>query len=337
MPIHHNRQRRLLLKMLSAGAAASMMPLQAANAAQKKALAKAMHWENWSGNQEASPQHIVYPGDEAALQRILKQDGAPIRCMGGSHSFSPLVPCDGTIISIAQMVGLTHHDNEKMTATFKAGTTLGAASQMAYKVGQSFVNESDINTQSLAGAISTSTHGTGTKLPSLSACVESLRLVTPSGELMVIDRNNPFFYAARSGLGAFGIITGITFKNQAAYRLKEETHVVSIQEAVDYADKYRHKHRNLEFFAFPFSDTAILKTLDITDQPDTHTPTENDSDTPKMACEVSMHAGWLIPVIQKALGMFVNEQSRVGPSYKIYPSSRTVRFNEMEGGHTGVS
>src|SRR3546814_17228445 len=69
---------------------------------------------------------------------------------------------------------------------------------------------------------------------------------------------------------------------------------------------------------------------------DTHFPyttrfrSEDDNGTLEMACDVSMHAGWLIPLIQKALGMFVSDQVRRAPSWDIYPSARNVRFNEME-------
>lgn len=322
-------QRRLLLKLVSAASAASLVPFQAAHAAQQ-ALQKALDWKNWSGSQQSHPQTLVYPGTEDALRLELAKDANPIRCVGGGHSFSPLVPTDGTIINLTQMFGLKSHDADALTATFAAGTTLGAASQLAYGVGQSIPNESDINTQSLAGAISTSTHGTGTKLHSLSHYVKSLRLMTPDGQALVVDKDSPLFHAARCSLGALGVITEITFQNEAAYKLQETTKVVSIREAMDYTEKNRDKHRNLEFFAFPFGDTAILKIMDYTTEPDLNVTQEDDNSTLEMACEVSMHAGWLIPLIQKALGMFVSDGVRRAPSWEAYPSARNVRFNEME-------
>lgn len=322
-------QRRLLLKLVTAASAAGLAPLQVARAAQQ-VMQKTLDWKNWSGNQEAHPHHIIYPGTQSALQQVFAQDEAPLRCVGGSHSFSPLVPTDGTLINLTQMFGLKSHDATNHTATFAAGTTLGAASQLAYGVGQSIANESDINTQSLAGAISTATHGTGTQLHSLSHYVKSLRLMTPDGQMHLIDKDSPLFYAARCSLGALGVITEITLQNEPAYKLQETTEVVSIKEAMDYTEKNKDKHRNLEFFAFPFGDTAILKMLDYTDKPDVNVMPEDDNSTLEMACEVSMHAGWLIPMIQKALGMFVNDEVRRAPSWEIYPSARNVRFNEME-------
>lgn len=323
-------QRRLLLKLATAASAASLMPLQLARAAQQS-LAQAMHWQNWSGNQQATPKHFVYPGDEASLQRVLQQDNLPVRCFGGSHSFSALVPEDGgVLISLEQMLGLKSHDAAANTATFGAGTRLGMASQLAYGVGQSIPNEPDINLQSLAGAISTCTHGTGIKQPSLSACVKSLRLMTPDGKVHVIDASSPYFHAARVSLGALGVITEVTFQNLPAFKLEERTRVVSIREAMDIAEREKDQHRSIEFFAFPFGDTAILKTLDVTDQPDTDKPLEDSNSTLEMACEVVMRAGWMAGPIQKLLGFFVADEVRRGPSSKIFATPRSVRFNEME-------
>lgn len=323
-------QRRLLLKLATAASAASLAPLQLARAAQES-LTKALHWQNWSGNQQASPKHIVYPGDEAGLKRILQQDNLPVRCFGGSHSFSALVPEDGgVLISLEQMLGMKSHDASAHTATFGAGTRLAMASQMAYGVGQSIANEPDINMQSLAGAISTCTHGTGIHQPSLSACVKSLRLMTADGEVLTIDANSPYFHAARVSLGALGVITEVTFQNLPAFKLEEKTRVVSIREAMDIAEREKEKHRSIEFFAFPFGDTAILKTLDVTTLPDTETPPEDSNKTLELACEVSMRAGWIITPLQKLLGMFVSNEERRGPSAKLFATPRTVRFNEME-------
>lgn len=325
-----NPQRRFLLKCLTGASAATLMPLQAVRAAQQ-AMDKALHWENWSGSQEASPQHIVYPGSEEALRKILLQSDEQIRCVGGSHSFSPLVPCEGTLISLAQMIGLKQHNNETNTATLAAGTRLATASQMLFNVGQSFVNQPDVNTQTLAGAISTATHGTGVTLPSLSACVNGLRLMTADGEVHVIDESTPdLLNAAAVSLGALGIITEISFKNMPAYHLEEKTHVVSMREAMDIVERDKDKHRHIEFFGFPYGDTAILKTLDITDKPDTTAPVEGTNDALRMACEVTMHAGWLTPMVQSLLGMFVSEETKRGPAWDIFATPRTVAFNEME-------
>ena len=142
-----------------------------------RAGAQARGWNNWSGNQSATPADILYPGDEAELCRMLAGADAPVRAFGGSHSFTPLVPTTGTLISLERMAGLIGHDAATQQATYGAGTRIGLASQLAAGIGQNLRNEPDINLQSLAGAIATATHGTGATLQSLSGYVRALKLV----------------------------------------------------------------------------------------------------------------------------------------------------------------
>lgn len=325
-----NPQRRLLLKTLTAASAAGLVPLHALQAAQQ-AVTKKLHWRNWANDQEAYPSRMEFPANEEALRELLLNSEGTVRVFGGSHSFSPLVPTKGMLISIEQFHGLRHYNNETNTATFGAGTRLAMASRQAYDAGQSFINEPDVNMQSLAGAISTSTHGTGLTLPSLSGQVKALRLMTPDGEIHQLDESNPkLLHAAQVSVGALGVITEVTFQNAPAYRLEETTRVTSIKEAMDIIDREKDTHRNVEFFAFPFGNKAIIKTLDITDKPNTELKPDDSNETLEMACEVSMRAGWLIPAIQKLLGFFIDEETRRGPSNQIYAADRNVGFHEME-------
>ncbi len=112
---------------------------------------------------------------------------------------------------------------------FGAGTRIAQASSEAWGEGCSFTNEPDINLQSLAGAIATSTHGTGLGLQSLSGQVDSLRLVTPDGEPLELpaaagDR----FLAACCNVGALGVVAGIGFRHEPAYRLDDHLYLLLI-------------------------------------------------------------------------------------------------------------
>ncbi|CBL45528.1 FAD-linked oxidoreductase [gamma proteobacterium HdN1] len=327
--------RRLLLKAASLAPLATLAPLSAcspiATPQGDQAGTEAPQWHNWSGSQGITPSKFGYPKNETELRELLTSTDLPVRCFGGSHSFSPLVPNQGLMISVEQMSGLIRHDAALHTATFGAGTRLSNASRLAYENGQSFINQPDIDTQSLAGAISTATHGTGEKLPSLSACTQALRLMTPDGTAHVIDESNPdLLNAARTSLGSFGVITEITFQNAAAYRLEETTRVRDIREAMDIVERERHQHRSIEMFVFPFGNRAIIKTLDFTDKPDLKLIPEDDNATLEWASKLSMNHAWLTSTIQRALGFFVTEDVRRGPSSQLFATPRTVRFNEME-------
>ena len=168
-----------------------------------------VRWSNWSGLQTCIPNAIAVPADVSELQRLMRTGAGPIRPVGAGHSFGALVPTEGTIVSLDRLNALVAADADKLTATVGAGVRLYTLGEMLEHAGQSMQALPDINKQSLAGAISTATHGAGAGLGSLSASVIALQLMTPDGELHDCDatKNRELFDAARVSLGALGIIT----------------------------------------------------------------------------------------------------------------------------------
>lgn len=317
--------RRALLKLASLTAGTTLLPMKLLAAAQT------YRWQNWAGNQTAQPSAIHYPQNVEQIRALLASSNGPIRCFGGSHSFSPLVPTDGTLISLEAMNGLLQHDSDKSTATFAAGTRLGNASAAAWDAGLSFSNEPDINLQSLAGAISTSTHGTGLTLPSQSAQIKSLRLISADGQLHDLSsRDGDLFRAAICSLGCLGVISDITFQQQPRYYLREVTRVMDLDKALAVVEQEKDSVRGIELFAFPHGNTAIIKTFEETSSTEEILPPDDSNDLLEMVCEVSMRASWLTPTIQRLLGKFIEDGFKQGPAWKVYGNVRTVRFNEME-------
>jgi FAD-linked oxidoreductase len=299
-----------------------------------RAGAQARGWNNWSGNQSATPADILYPGDEAELCRMLAGADAPVRAFGGSHSFTPLVPTTGTLISLERMAGLIGHDAATQQATYGAGTRIGLASQLAAGIGQNLRNEPDINLQSLAGAIATATHGTGATLQSLSGYVRALKLVLADGSVVSCSaqQDRELFDAARVSLGALGIITEITLQNRPAYRLAAETQVMDIAAACDLLTARRDLDRHIECFVFPYGDTAIVKRMNITTDAITP-PTEPSIDEDavlEFAAETVRRLPFTQGLLQRLVAAFVPHSNSVGPAERIFPSPRLLRFNEME-------
>ncbi|MCU5784675.1 FAD-dependent oxidoreductase [Alcanivorax balearicus MACL04] len=317
--------RRALLKALLVTAGAAILPLSARGRAEQPPS-----WNNWSGNQSATPKQLLYPAAENQLADLLRQSSGTVRAFGGSHSFSPIVPTDDTLLSLEALNGLRGQDDNGHL-TFGAGTRLGAASAQAWQVGRSFRNEPDINLQSLAGAIATGTHGTGITLPCLSAQVGALRVVRPDGEAVSLTAGDgDAFQAACCGLGALGVATQVTLRGDPAYRLREHTWTLPLDEAIDFVGANRDRYRNIEFFAFPLGRTAIVKTMELTDQEDQPLIQDDSNDLLEMVCELSLRAPWLTATLQKLVTLFVSDQVRNGPAHRIYANRRTVRFNEME-------
>ncbi|ENU98934.1 hypothetical protein F969_02101 [Acinetobacter variabilis] len=129
------------------------------------------------------------------------------------------------------------------------------------------INQGDIDQQSLAGAISTGTHGTGIDLPCLSAFVQGFESLTADGELLQCDeqQSTEIFQAGRVTLGGFGILTKITLQNRPRYKLKEQIWLCSLKDIFSNIDQWKHQHRHIEFWAFLHADQVMLKTLDETD------------------------------------------------------------------------
>lgn len=290
-------------------------------------------WNNWSGFQRAEPREILKPKNIDELQKIVIEH-EQIRVAGASHSFTPLVATNATLLSLDHIAGVEHINQEHCTATIFSGTRLYNLDQFLQPLNQSLMQQGDIDQQSLAGAISTGTHGTGSDLYCISGYVEHFELLTASGEILQCSRmeNSDLFDAGRVALGSLGILTKITMQNKPRYKLKEHVELCSIEEMVGNIHQWKKEHRHIECFVFSHHEQLILKTLDITEddvQPRKESwPSEDSLLT--VCSEAARAFPFLNPYLQKLLGVFVKPTTYVDWSSRIFPTPRNTRFNEME-------
>ena len=292
------------------------------------------HWQNWSSNQSCTPKHVFQPVSTSELASTLKEYSGKLRVVGSGHSFSPLVNSNDMLISLNQITGLIGSDKSEHTARVMAGTPLHQLGPLLESIDQSMLNLGDIDHQSIAGAITTGTHGTGAKLSCLSHLIKSMTLIAVDGSVIECSasHNRELFNAARVSLGALGIITEIELQNRPKYRLKESIDVVPLKEALTNIETWKHQHRHVELFAFGYSDQAILKTLNITEEApfQAKAPLISDDSLLTLFCEVTRKAPKLTSLIHHQIFRFIKPSSRVDESYKALTSVRNVRFNEME-------
>lgn len=331
-------RRRLLRYAASASALAATgaIPNAITEAfADEGAAKRVIPWKNWSGGQSCTPSVRVAPANEAELAGIVRASATPIRAVGAGHSFSGLVPTEGTLLSLDRMSGLVSADEAAGRATFKAGTRLGATGALLAENGLALDNMPDINKQTIAGAISTATHGTGADIGSLSTFVTGMRLMTASGKALDVDaeRTPDLFQAARVSLGALGIVTETTLAARPPYKLKRRTWVAPVEEMIEAAPELWAKHRNFEFYYVPYSGMTIGIVNDLTDEPETPEPVNEDDDGLRQLQQLQDWLGWSPSarrwVIQTILGG-MEPETRVDYSHKTLSSERNVRFNEME-------
>ena len=272
-------------------------------------------WTNWSGSVSAAPQQVISPSREAELLDLVSQAGQAgqsIRIAGSGHSFVPLCASNDLILSLDNLQGVVSIDSEQGEATVWAGSKIYQLGEPLLAAGLGMENMGDIDRQSLAGAISTGTHGTGPALGSISTQVIGLRLVTARDgilELSAEDDTVPFD-AVRVSLGALGIVSQIRLRLLPAYRLHERTWVESFETCFEKLDEQIAATRHFEFFWSPREDGCACKALQPTDQ----------TALPESAGGVPA-AG--------RLSRYISEE-RIDFSHRIFPSERNTLFNEME-------
>jgi FAD-linked oxidoreductase len=292
-------------------------------------------WQNWSGYQHAVPAARVAPESLDQLVDLMRTGPAPIRPVGAGHSFTPLVPTDGTLLSLGSFEGLLTHDAPALTATLGAGTRLGDIGPLLDELGQALPNMPDIDQQSLAGAIGTATHGTGPTLGALHAYVTGLQLVTARGEVLDCsrERNAAIFDAARVSLGSLGAITQVTLANAPTHNLRRRVWIEPLDELLERFDELAARHYSFEFYYFPFCDFGAAIAIDPTDAPVSPRGEEQDLDVLRLLKAARDYAAWWPWLRRWLLDLMARNatpEEAVDTWYRVYPSARTVRWNEME-------
>ncbi|MGE5567269.1 MAG: D-arabinono-1,4-lactone oxidase [Parcubacteria group bacterium] len=290
-------------------------------------------WRNWSGIQHSYPQVRLAPADEAALAQALPITPAPIRAVGAGHSFTGLVPTNGTLVSLDSIGGVVGWDGDQ--AIVKAGTRLGALGPALAAHGRAMANLPDINKQSLAGAISTGTHGTGKALTAIHGDVTALTLITPDGKTVECSATErpEVFNAARVSLGSLGIITQVKLRTTENRRLRRRVWLDPLEKAIAEAEQRWATHRNYEFYAVPFTGLAACISHDETDDP--AQPRGKDEDDAFLEALRTLRnlLGFSTPLRKaaaKALLAGTPPETAVDEGWKLLSTNRPERFNEME-------
>lgn len=335
--------RRALVRLGLAGAMAAGLPGCRSPAAEPSPEdldfrpGQPLPWRNWADNQACRPLERLAPHSEAELVDRLAAGTGPLRPVGAGHSFSALVPTEGTLLSCDFLNGLVSVDAEARQAEVWAGTRLHALGPLLQAHGQALPNQPDIDYQALGGAVATSTHGTGIEFGSLSAYVTGLTIATPGGELLECSaqRSPELFQAARCSLGALGVVTRLRLQNRDSFRLIETLRGELLEDVLDDIERRRRTHRHFEFHALPRSEQAlVVETREATAEDEAH-----GSETAGAVYLLRNLYGWVgwIPaagdwLYDRLLRSAADDvaAARVGPSFQVLAHPRIARFREME-------
>ena len=290
-------------------------------------------WQNWSGSVSARPERIERPRTEAELSALVA-GSARVRVAGTGHSFMPLCETDGTLLSLANQEGAIEVSADRKTVWTPAGRSVAAFTEALWGHGLSMANQGDINKQAMAGAVSTATHGTGRTLGSLSTQVAGLRLVLADGLVVECDKDREpeLFEAARVSLGMIGVISAIKLNVVPAFRLRETNQRRPINEVLDQWDVLADEYRHCEFWNFPYTDHVTFKTLEVVDQGDDPDEVDRSRVVFRAVSDLAAASPRMAPTLQRLLvrGQGRSAHTRAAPAWRIFPSERDIKFEEME-------
>jgi FAD-linked oxidoreductase len=300
------------------------------------------HWENWSGSVQCRPRALPQPDSLDAIRSLVRgtaESGGTLRMVGSGHSFTPLVATDDTIASLDRYAGLEAIDAQSGLVTVKAGTKLKDLGELLFAHGLAQENLGDINVQSIAGAVSTGTHGTGAGLGVVATQLRALTLVTAQGDRLTCSEaeNTELFKAASVSLGALGVIAGVTLQALPAYKLAAVKGPARLDDLLANLDRHKAENRHFEFFWFPHTDRAQVKFLNVTEADPT------PAGVGKYLTDVVLENGafWALSetcrrfpgfckTANRIAGAAMSESREVNWSHEVFATPRLVRFQEME-------
>ncbi|WP_170331627.1 D-arabinono-1,4-lactone oxidase [Ruegeria arenilitoris] len=286
-------------------------------------------WTNWAGNQSADTA-ITRPSTISELQQVMAESSS-LRVVGAGHSFTPIVAGGDRILDLSKLDLPTLGDGVGDRIWVNANARLRDLSPALAAQGLAFRNLGDINAQSLAGAASTATHGTGRTLPCLSAEITAAKLITADGDVLSTD-DIPL-EMAQVTLGMLGVLTEAQISVVPKYNLRRRVRLADLQDSLANMHQNWAENRNFEFFYIPFTGKAVEIRHDLSDAPESTAPRDLDMiavKVLKLARNAGKFSGGLRSMLLKLLTLAQSDEDYVGESWRVLCSDRHIRFNEME-------
>jgi FAD-linked oxidoreductase len=302
-------------------------------------------WRNWAGTESATGVETLRPrsADEvAATVKTAVEQGKKLKAVGAGHSFTGCSVPEQVMVRLDGLASITNADKESGRVTVGAGTGLAKLNAGLASFDLAMANLGDIDKQTISGAISTGTHGTGARLGGLATQVVGLELVTADGSVLncSAEENPDVFAAARVSIGALGVITSLTLQTVPAFLLRAQEMPLPLAEVLGGFDELADSNDHFEFYWFPHTELALTKR-------------NNRVAAGVGASPVGRIRGWvddellsnrvfeltnrlavrrpaLVPRINQLASRALSAREYVDASYKVFCSERNVIFRESE-------
>lgn len=305
-----------------------------------------MKWSNWCGLATADPREVYAPRsteDVVAAVLAARESGTTVKMPGSGHSFTAIAAPEHTLLLPQGLAGITAVDRDAMTVTALAGTRLKTLNSELARQGLSLHNMGDIDEQTLAGAISTGTHGTGGTASGLAAQLAGFTLVTGTGEVLRCspDHHHEIFELGRVGLGALGILVDVTFQVEPMFLLEAHERPMAWADLLASYDDLTAGHHHVDAYWFPHTDHCMVKTNDRLDaalseaEPPARLAAWVEDELMSNALfgavtRVGSLAPAAVPTLNGVAGRALSERRYSDLAHRVFTSPRRVVFKEME-------
>ncbi|MEV7631445.1 D-arabinono-1,4-lactone oxidase [Microbacterium sp. NPDC089318] len=302
-------------------------------------------WQNWGRTAALRPVRVERPRSPEGVQRAVKAasaHGLTVKAVGAGHSFTGIAAAPGVLLELDDLQGLVSADAPTGRVTLLAGTRLHRIPALLKPYGLAMQNLGDIDHQSISGAISTGTHGTGARFGGIATQVRGLTLITADGEFLRIDehRNSELLAGAVVGLGALGIVVEVTLQCEPAFVLQAVDAREPLEEILGSVQQRASEADHFEFYWHPHTDVALTKTqIRLPESTRRHPvpPLRRWVDESLLGngvfgafCAVSRVVPSVIPPVNRLGVTLTGDAEYSDQSHRVLIHHRNVRFREME-------
>jgi len=302
-------------------------------------------WQNWGRSASIRPIRVERPRTPEGVQRAVvaaAAQGLRIKAVGAGHSFTGVAVAPDVLLELDDLQGLVSADEGLGRVTLLAGTRLHRIPALLAPFGLAMENLGDIDRQSISGAISTGTHGTGAAFRGIAAQVVGVTLITAAGEFLRIDetRNPELLPAVALGLGALGILVEVTIQCVPAFVMHAIDAPAPLDEVLESVHERVAAADHFEFYWFPHTNVALTKTTERLPESAVRQPlprvgrwideTLLSNGVYRAVCATGRVVPAITPPFSRLAVKLTGDREYTDLSHRVLTQSRTVRFREME-------
>ncbi|MGM1017558.1 MAG: D-arabinono-1,4-lactone oxidase [Actinomycetota bacterium] len=300
-------------------------------------------WQNWGRSVAVRPARVERPRTPEGVQRAVlaaARHGLPVKAVGAGHSFTGIAVAPGVLLELDDLQGLVSVDTALARVTLLAGTRLHRIPALLAPYGLAMENLGDIDRQSISGAISTGTHGTGAGFGGLSTQVVGGTLVLADGSFRTVGEGDEELPAVSLGLGALGILVEVTLQCVPAFVMHAVDEPMPLDDVLATLHDRVATHDHFEFYWFPHTEIALTKRQTRLPESARRQPlprvgrwldeTLLSNGVYRLTCAAGRAIPSVTPPISRLAVTLTGDREYTDLSHRVLTQRRSVRFREME-------